>query len=88
MEAELTKGISSRFICDWLYIYMWITLVAGALYIAMGLGGAFMLKGSLMTKAFVVLPSLMMGVLLGLMGVSFYVICERGMKPAEKSQLH
>jgi hypothetical protein len=88
MEAEITKGISSRFVCDWLYIYMWLTFVVGAIYVAMGLGAAVMLKGSLMSKAFLVVPSLLMGVFLGLMGISFYIICERGLKPAEKSQLH
>jgi hypothetical protein len=88
MEAEITKGISSRFVCDWLYIYMWLTLVVGAIYVAMGIGAAVMLKGSVLSKAFLVVPSLLMGVFLGLMGISFYVICERGLKPAEKSQLH
>ncbi len=88
MEADLTKGISSRFVCDWLYVYMWMTFVVGALYLALGIGGAVTMKGTLITKALVVLPSFIMAGFLGLMGISFYVICERGLKPEEKSQLH
>ncbi len=88
MEAELTKGISSRFVCDWLYVYMWMTFVVGALYLAIGIGGAVSMKGTLVTKALLVLPPLIMAVFLGLMGVSFYIICERGLKPEEKSELH
>lgn len=88
MEAEITKGVSSRFVCDWLYIYMWMTFVAAALYLAIGLGGAYAVKGSLASKALLVLPSLIMATFLALMGLSFYIICERSLKPEEKSQLH
>lgn len=88
MEAQITKDISSRFICDWLYIYMWLTFVVGAIYLLLGIGGAVIMKGTLVTKALMVLPSFIMAGFLALMGLSFYIICERGLKPEKKSELH
>jgi hypothetical protein len=88
MEAELTKGLSSRFVCDWLYFYMWMLLVAAGIYVAMGLGSAYVLKGNFMMKLLVVLPSLVAATFLALTGMSLYILCERGLKPTEKSVLH
>lgn len=88
MEAEITKGIPSRFICDWMYVYMWFIFVFAALYLALGIGGAVTIKANLATKALMVLPSLIGAAFLALTGMSFYVMCERGIKPQEESVLH
>lgn len=86
MEPEFTRKISSRFICDYLYFYFWLAVVVIALAFAGGVGAAFVIKAPVTTKVLMVLPYLISGTLGILTALSWYIICERGLKPGMKEE--
>ena len=87
MEPEFTRKISSRFVCDYLYFYFWLAVVTIGLAFAGGVGAAFTLKGPVSTKVLMILPYLISGTLGILMALSFYIMCERGLKPGKEDEV-
>lgn len=85
MEPEFTRAVSSRFVCNYLYFYFMLTIAVAALSVIGAGAAAVALKGSLLTKIFVILPNLFVAALAVLTGLSLYVICERGLRPEESS---
>jgi len=85
MEPQFTRTISSRFVCDYLYFYFWLVVVVSSLAVVASIGSAVVMKGSLLVKLLVVLPNLFVAALGGLLALSLYVICERGLRPEESS---
>jgi hypothetical protein len=88
-EPDFMKQISSRTVCDYLYIYFWYTVVVGIIAATSGSYLAMSTKGTIFMKFFAVLPYFMLVVLSILLSMSLYLICERGLKPsaaAEKKQ--
>jgi hypothetical protein len=85
MEPQFTRTISSRFVCDYLYFYFWLVVVVSSLAVVASVGSAVAMKGPLLMKLFMVLPNLLVAALGGLLALSLYVICERGLRPEESS---
>ena len=83
MEPEFTRAVSSRFVCNYLYFYFMLTLVVAGLSVIGGVAAAFAVKGTVVTKLFMLLPNLLVATLAVLTGLSLYVICERGLRPEE-----
>ena len=85
MEPQFTRSISSRFVCDYLYFYFWLVVVLSSLAVLASIGSAVALKGPLLMKVLLILPNLLVAGLGGLLALSLYVICERGLHPEESS---
>ena len=85
MEPQFTRSISSRFVCDYLYFYFWLVVVLSSLAVLASVGSAVTLKGPLLMKVLLILPNLLVAGLGGLLALSLYVICERGLHPEESS---
>lgn len=86
MEPEFTRAVSSRFVCNYLYFYFMLTIAVAALSVVGAGAAAFAVKGSLLTKLFLILPNLLVAALAVLTGLSLYVICERGLRPEESNK--
>jgi hypothetical protein len=85
MEPEFTRKISSRFVCDYLYFYFWLVVTTMSIAVIAAIGAAVAIKGSILTKFFMVLPNVLVATLASLLALSLYVICERGLRPEESS---
>jgi hypothetical protein len=85
MEPEFTRTISSRFVCDYLYFYFWLVVTLSSLAVLASIGSAVAMKGPFLLRLLVVLPNLFVAALGGLLALSLYVICERGLRPEESS---
>ena len=85
MEPEFTRGITSRFICDYLYFYFWLAVVVSGLSLLGSVGAAIAVKGPLVSKIFIVFPYLIMAALGVLTALSLYVMCERSLHPEDSS---
>lgn len=88
-EPNFMKQISSRTVCDYLYIYFWYTIVVGIIAATSGSYLAMSTKGPIFMKFFTVLPYFLIMLMGILLSMSLYLICERGLKPsaaAEKKQ--
>jgi hypothetical protein len=88
-EPDFMKQISSRTVCDYLYIYFWYTVVVGIIAATSGSYLAMNTKGTIFMKFFAVLPYFLIMLMGILLSMSLYLICERGLKPsaaAEKKQ--
>ncbi len=84
MEPQFTQKISSRFVCDYLYFYFWLAVVVIGLAFAGAVGAAFVIKAPVTTKVLMVLPYVISGTLGCLSALSFYIMCERGLKPGKE----
>lgn len=83
MEPQFTQGISSRFVCDYLYFYFILVCVLAGFSLIGTVASFFLMKGNLVQKALVALPNLFVLALAVLMAMSLYIICERGLRPEE-----
>lgn len=80
MESSLTRGISSRTVCDFLYVYMIFVFIMAALQVV----NAFTMVGlikSMPLKVLTLLLFLGLGAFMTMFGISLYILCERGIKP-------
>ena len=80
------QGISSRFICDYLYVYYWLVVAVSILAIFTSIITAFTIKGPVLVRVLMLLPNLFVTALAILMALSLYLICERGLKPGTKKE--
>jgi len=86
MEPDFTKAVSSRFVCDYLYFYFMWTIVLGVLSVVAGGALALNMKGSVFAKIVVFLPYVFVAGLASLLGLSLYLMCERGLVTKDKEQ--
>ena len=87
MEPEFTRKVSSRFVCDYLYFYFWLAVVVIVLAFAGGVGAAVAIKAPVTAKVLMILPYLISGTLGVLTALSFYIMCERGLKPGKEDEV-
>jgi hypothetical protein len=86
MEPDFTKAVSNRFICDYLYFYFMWAIVLGVLSIIAGGTLAFNMKGTVLIKMAVFLPYVFVAGLASLLGLSLYLMCERGLAVMDKEK--
>jgi len=80
------QGVSSRFICDYLYFYYWLVVTVMVLAVFTSVVTAFTIKGPVLVRVLMLLPNLFVGALALLTALSLYLICERGLKPGTKKE--
>jgi hypothetical protein len=86
MEPDFTKAVSSRFVCDYLYFYFMWTIVLGVVSVIAGGTLAVNMKGTVLTKVALFLPYVFVAGLASLLGLSLYLMCERGLATKDKEQ--
>lgn len=82
MESSLTRGISSRTICDFLNFYMYFVFFVAALQVVNMVVLSYSMKGvpvSVRLLSFLFFSGF--AAILVMLGISLYVVCERGLKP-------
>jgi hypothetical protein len=85
-EPKFMQGISSRFICDYLYVYYWMVVAVMILAVFTSVVTAFTIKGPVLVRVLMLLPNLFVAALAILMALSLYLICERGLKPGTQKE--
>lgn len=85
MEPQFTQAISSRMVCDYLYFYYWFAVAIAILASGSFVFSLTMMKGPLLLKILAGLPYIFVIALGVLNALSWYVICERGLKPEQAS---
>lgn len=86
MEPDFTKAVSSRFVCDYLYFYFMWTIVLGLVSVVAGGTLALNMKATVLTKVAVFLPYVFVAGLASLLGLSLYLMCERGLAVMDKEK--
>ena len=82
MESSLTRGISSRTICDFLNFYMYFVFVVAGLNVVNMIYLSYMMKGvPVAARLLSILFFAGFISILIMLGISLYVVCERGLKP-------
>ena len=85
-EPKFMQGISSRFICDYLYVYYWMVVAVMVLAVFTSVITAFTIKGPVLVRVLMLLPNLFVAALAILMALSLYLICDRGLKPGTQKE--
>lgn len=80
MESSLTRGISSRTVCDFLNVYMYFVFILAALQVVNGFTMLNLIK-PMYLKVLVLLLFLGLAAFMVMFGMSLYILCERGLKP-------
>ena len=85
-EPKFMQGISSRFVCDYLFVYYCLVLSIGILAVVTSLVTAFTVKGPVLLRVLMVLPNVFVVALATLFALCLYLMCERGLKPGNPKQ--
>jgi ABC-type sugar transport system permease subunit len=85
-EPKFMQGISSRFVCDYLFVYYCLVLAIGILAVVTSIVTAFTIKGSVLLRVLMVLPNVFVVALATLFALCLYLMCERGLKPGTQKE--